>query len=157
MGPNLYISPGTIHIWFRIHSSLFSPESSTFPLLLFPHLWIIPITIGGGYTQFHQDGHGTVDSGHSCLNGYNEVVMLRRLPECHKRQACQSIPSTSTKDNNRTGPLGSVATASLNNSDKVSCQNQAENVLYRLPHDDNRNDKLTWAQTSTIEEWEKLG
>jgi hypothetical protein len=28
-------------------------------------------------------GYGTVDSGHLCLSGYNEVVMLRRLPKGH--------------------------------------------------------------------------
>jgi len=39
------------------------------------------------FTQVHQDGHGTVDSGHLCLKGYNEVVMLRRLPEGHKLNA----------------------------------------------------------------------
>ena len=30
-------------------------------------------------THFHQDGHGTVDSGHLCLSGFNEVIMLRRV------------------------------------------------------------------------------
>lgn len=39
------------------------------------------------FTQVHQDGHGTVDSGHLCLSGYNEVVMLRRMPERHKIHA----------------------------------------------------------------------
>jgi len=39
------------------------------------------------FTQVHQDGHGTVDSGHLCLGGYNEVVMLRRMPERHKLHA----------------------------------------------------------------------
>ena len=48
--------------------------------------------LGGGFTQTHQDGHGTVDSGHSNLSGYYEVVMLRRLPECHKLNACAHIP-----------------------------------------------------------------
>ena len=32
-------------------------------------------------------GYGTVDSGHLCLSGYNEVVMLRRLPNGHERNA----------------------------------------------------------------------
>lgn len=32
-------------------------------------------------------GHGTVDSGHLCLSGYNEVVMLRRLPKGHEVNA----------------------------------------------------------------------
>lgn len=49
-----------------------------------PNLYITP---PGSFTNFHQDGHGTVDSGHQCLSGYNEVVMLRRLTETHKRNA----------------------------------------------------------------------
>ena len=32
-------------------------------------------------------GYGTVDSGHLCLSGYNEVVMLRRLPKGHDLNA----------------------------------------------------------------------
>ena len=49
-----------------------------------PNLYLTP---PASFTQFHQDGHGTVDSGHMCLSGYNEVVMLRRLTEAHKRHA----------------------------------------------------------------------
>lgn len=48
-----------------------------------PNLYLTP----GGFTSFHQDGHGTVDSGHTCMSGFNEVVMLRRLPEKHKLHA----------------------------------------------------------------------
>lgn len=71
---------------------------------------------GGGYTQVHQDGHGTVDSGHSNLSGFNEVVMLRRLPECHKLQACKLIPTMSGE---------------CSDDDAIS-------TLYKLPHDDGR-------------------
>lgn len=49
-----------------------------------PNIYITP---PGSYTHFHQDGHGTVDSGHTCLSGYNEVIMLRRLPERRKKHA----------------------------------------------------------------------
>jgi hypothetical protein len=49
-----------------------------------PNIYITP---PGSFTKFHQDGHGTVDSGHQCLRGYNEVVMLRRLTETHKINA----------------------------------------------------------------------
>jgi hypothetical protein len=115
------------------------------------------IVIGGGYTQFHQDGHGTVDSGHSCLTGYNEVVMLRRLPECHKRQACQLIPSITTGSTIETNSQSHSLRSARRNVNASSLQKQAENVLYRLPHDDFREDKLTWAQVDTIEQWEKLG
>lgn len=45
------------------------------------------VTPPASFTHFHQDGHGTVDSGHLCLNGYNEVIMLRRLTERHKKHA----------------------------------------------------------------------
>ena len=46
-----------------------------------PNLYITP---PASFTQFHQDGFGTVDSGHLCLSGANEVVMLRRLSQRHK-------------------------------------------------------------------------
>ena len=49
-----------------------------------PILYLSP---PGSFTQFHQDGYGSVDSGHQCIEGYNEVVMLRRLPEVHKKHA----------------------------------------------------------------------
>lgn len=49
-----------------------------------PNLYMTP---PGSFTSFHQDGHGSVDSGHQCIYGYNEVVMLRRLPEEHKKNA----------------------------------------------------------------------
>ena len=49
-----------------------------------PNMYITP---PAAFTHFHQDGHGTVDSGHLCIKGYNEVVMLRRLTERHKKHA----------------------------------------------------------------------
>jgi len=49
-----------------------------------PNLYITP---PASFTHFHQDGHGTVDSGHLCISGFNEVVMLRRLTERHKKHA----------------------------------------------------------------------
>jgi hypothetical protein len=49
-----------------------------------PNLYATPPE---AFTQCHQDGHGTVDSGHLCLAGYNEVVMIRRLSQRHKLHA----------------------------------------------------------------------
>jgi hypothetical protein len=92
---------------------------------------------GGGFTQMHQEGQGTVDSGCTMLSGYTEVVMLRRLPECHKKKACQLIPSETT--------------------DLSLRKQQALNVLYRLPCDYGHNNKLMWPETGTVEAWEKLG
>lgn len=56
-----------------------------------PNLYLAP---PGAYTHMHQDGHGTVDSGHIALGGYNEVVMLRRMPERCKRDACRILAAT---------------------------------------------------------------
>ena len=76
--------------------------------------------------------------------------MLRRLPECHKRQACELIPSMMNSDPKVAPEVDGFTSLTV-------YQNQAENVLYRLPHEDFRNEKLTWAQINTIEAWEKLG
>jgi hypothetical protein len=63
-----------------------------------PNMYITP---AGGFTQMHQDGHGTVDSGHIALSGYNEVLMLRRLPERHKVEACKALPDGMDKKGNQ--------------------------------------------------------
>ncbi|CAN0539365.1 unnamed protein product, partial [Ectocarpus sp. 12 AP-2014] len=61
-------------------------ESRTF---MGPNLYITP---PGSWTQFHQDGNGTVDSGHQCLAGRNRVIMLRRLDrEEDKRAALRML------------------------------------------------------------------
>ena len=41
----------------------------------------------------HDDGHGTVDSCHTYLHGYNEVVIMRRLTKEHRIHA-NSLSST---------------------------------------------------------------
>ena len=54
-----------------------------------------PLSLGGGFSILHLDGYGTVDSEHTNLHGFNEVVMLRRLPECHQlnvRKLWTSVP-----------------------------------------------------------------
>jgi hypothetical protein len=56
-----------------------------------PNIYMTPPS---SFTHFHQDGHGTVDSGHLCCRGYNEVVMLRRLPERHKNHALHLLTGT---------------------------------------------------------------
>ena len=58
-----------------------TPEARPF---MGPNLYVTP---PASFTHFHQDGHGTVDSGHLCISGFNEVVMLRRLTERHKKHA----------------------------------------------------------------------
>jgi hypothetical protein len=55
-----------------------------------PNLYVTP---PGAVTWFHEDGHGTVDSGHQCLLGENEVIMLRRMPEEHKQKAIKLLAS----------------------------------------------------------------
>lgn len=53
-----------------------------------PNLYVTPPS---AFTHLHQDGLGTVDSGHLCLSGCNEVVMLRRLTEQRKCHAIQLL------------------------------------------------------------------
>ena len=91
MGPLCYITPGgySLHVAMRMNVA-FRHCVILCKLSCLCCVTILMI-LGGGLTQIHQDGHGTVDSGHSNLSGYNEVVMLRRLPECHKLNACALI------------------------------------------------------------------
>jgi hypothetical protein len=83
MGPNSYISPGEC------------------PILKIPSVdeisyiwcWQNVQTGGGGETEWQDDGHqGSVDSEHTNLHGYNEVVILRRLPEKHREYAMELCP-----------------------------------------------------------------
>lgn len=74
------------------------------------------LTPGGGFTQLHQDGFGTVDSGHTCLCGYNEVIMLQRLDDNHKRHASHFL---------------------LPNIEKGKAPAEDFDPLYELPHDVN--------------------
>jgi hypothetical protein len=108
MGPNCYLTPGRCQLQY---------------IEIVFGLCLTIFILGGGYTQVHQDGHGTVDSGHSNLCGFNEVVMLRRLPECHKLQACQKIPTL---------------------ANDIS-EEEAVNCLYKLPHDDGRVSQCNFA------------
>jgi hypothetical protein len=72
-----------------------------------PNLYI---ATPGVFTQLHQDGHGTVDSGHLNLCGYNEVVMLRRLTERHKVEACKILqfPSGTGTAKKRYNPVSGL-------------------------------------------------
>ena len=76
----------------------------------------------------HLDGHGSVDSGHVCGSGYNEVLLMRRLTERHKVNATTILNETVG---------GKYA------------------PLYNLPHDD-ENDKPGWMNSDTIKEWEMM-
>ena len=85
------------------------------------------------FTHFHQDGHGTVDSGHQCLSGYNEVVMLRRMPEEHKQRALYI----------------------LNDQAKKKKRSKYDG-LYGLPHGDGLGAKPDWPTTDAIEECRRM-
>jgi len=95
-----------------------------------PNLYISP---GGGFTHLHQDGHGTVDSGHYVLSGYNEVVMFRRMTERHKQRACRMTPGHGNAING----------------------NEAYDALYSLPHWD-QGQRPDWPHKKTIEEWKEM-
>lgn len=84
MGPNLYVSKD----WrFRFFHFLSFAHLSCF------HICHLQMTPPASFTYFHQDGNGTVDSGHLCVSGYNEIVMLRRLTERHKKHALGLLTS----------------------------------------------------------------
>ena len=84
-----------------------------------PNLYVTP---PAAFTHFHQDGYGTVDSGHLCLNGYNEVVMLRRLTERHKKHALLVLTGNHKE---------------LKESGKNKLKPSFFNGLYEEPHGDN--------------------
>eukprot|EP00956_Cyclotella_meneghiniana_P028198 scaffold64965_cov79-Cyclotella_meneghiniana.AAC.16 len=90
-----------------------------------PNLYMTPPS---SFTQFHQDGHGTVDSGHYCCRGYNEVVMLRRLPERHKHNALHLLHRTPSS---------------------------SSSYLYEKPHDVVA--LPWWPTTEAIEQCKKMG
>ena len=98
---------------------------------------------GGSFTGLHQDGDGTVDSGHSVIQGYNEVVMLTRLSEAKKLSACSILLA---KDGKVTGSKidGTV-------------------LLYTQPHEKNKKKKgpkgkeCLWPTNKTIAKWAAAG
>mmetsp|Transcript_2478 Transcript_2478/g.3628 ORF Transcript_2478/g.3628 Transcript_2478/m.3628 type:complete len:969 (-) Transcript_2478:1192-4098(-) len=99
-----------------------------------PNMYVTP---PASFTHFHQDGHGTVDSGHLCLNGYNEVIMLRRLTERHKKHALM------------------ILTGNLKES-KVLNHTYFDG-LYQVPHGDELGEKPAWPTVDKIEECRKMG
>jgi hypothetical protein len=94
-----------------------------------PNLYVTP---PASFTHFHQDGHGTVDSGHLCIHGYNEVIMLRRLTERHKKHALWILS-------------GKRPDASYFDG------------LYQEPHGDGIGAKPTWATNEMVEECRRMG
>jgi hypothetical protein len=99
-----------------------------------PNLYITPPS---SFTHFHQDGHGTVDSGHLCIHGYNEVVMLRRLTERHKKHALWILSGKLTSESEST--------------------TRFFDGLYSEPHSDELGEKPKWATTEMIDECKKMG
>jgi hypothetical protein len=73
-----------------------------------------------------------VDSGHLVISGYNEVVMLRRLPERHKKHALWILTG---KRPNKTWWDG----------------------LYAEPHGDGLGEKPGWPTVDMINDCEKMG
>jgi len=94
-----------------------------------PNLYVTP---PASFTHFHQDGHGTVDSGHLCISGFNEVVMLRRLTERHKKHALWILSGKKPGGFHFDG-------------------------LYSMPHGDGLGEKPSWPKTEWIDECRKMG
>ncbi|KAL9178436.1 hypothetical protein ACHAXT_003766 [Thalassiosira profunda] len=113
------ILPGGSHCMMNAVNSLGKP-------FMGPNLYIAPPT---AFTHLHQDGHGTTDSGHLCLSGYNEVIMLRRLTEKHKCHALNLLTG------GEVNPRG---------------------ILYGLPHEDQKT-QLGWPSKDAIGKCKKMG
>ena len=82
--------------------------------------------------MLHQDGYGTVDSGHTVLQGYNEVILLRRIPQDHKSKAISQFPEL------------------------VEAGSTPEAVLYGLPHTNQRENSHKWATEETLDEYKDM-
>ena len=117
-----------------------------------PNLYVTP---GGGFTHLHQDGQGTVDSGHCVIGGYNEVVMLRRMPERHKQAACGMIPQR-----RRRAATADAAEAAQNgeNAGSEGIAAKQYDSLYTFPHGDSdqQGDRPDWPHNDTVKEWESM-
>jgi hypothetical protein len=74
-----------------------------------------------------------VDSGHQCLSGYNEVIMLRRMPEEHKQRALYILNDQANKK-----------------------KRSKYDGLYGLPHGDGLGAKPDWPTTDAIEECRRM-
>ena len=102
-----------------------------------PNLYVTP---PASFTQFHQDGHGTVDSGHTCLSGYNEVVMLRRMPEVHKVRALDILMDRKL----------------LSKEGRSSNKARSYDALYGLPHGDGYVHKPEWPTHDVVSRWREM-
>jgi len=94
-----------------------------------PNLYVTP---PGSFTHFHQDGHGTVDSGHMCIDGYNEVIMLRRMNERHKKHALHLLTC----------------------ADRCKGNGVQYDALYGLPHHNGK--KPLWPDIESIKKCKKM-
>jgi hypothetical protein len=122
MGPLLYLTPGAYKPGRKFLFIIFV-------CFMFSHAVKIVHT-SGTYTQTNQDGIGTVaDSGHTCLSGFNKVVMLRSMPHTRKAYACEIMPTLSGQ----------------------MCTN-AEAIVFGKPHHVTK-DKLGWITMDAIGQW----
>ena len=97
---------------FRISNFLFQLPEDNRPFLG-PLAYV---GLPGSFTQFHQDGGGTVDAVHYCHSGANEVVMLNQMSNDEKIYALQLL-------------LDSY------HPEAKDLYKKAEDFLYSSPHD----------------------
>jgi len=53
-----------------------------------PNLYVTP---PGASTVYHEDGNGTVDSGHQVITGYNEVILFPRIDSSKKQKVLDIV------------------------------------------------------------------
>lgn len=115
--------PGGIHCMMNLVPTSARP-------FMGPNLYMTP---PGSFTHFHQDGYGTVDSGHQCLAGYNEVVMLRRMSNDRKHHSLEILNGNAGRDDKR-----------------------LYDALYGEPHSDANGEKPPWPSPEAIEECRRM-
>lgn len=93
--------------------------------------------LAGSFTSLHQDGNGTVDSGHTALEGHNEVFILPRTEEESEKIRVVDVL------------LGGAGDPQSKN---------AIQALYKLPHDEEGN-LLTfeWPTVAMVQKLKDLG
>jgi hypothetical protein len=87
------------------------------------------LTLAGGFTHAHQDGEGGVNSLHTAISSWNEIIIMTRIPEFHKEYAMDVMNKESGTNYN----------------------------AFRQPHCQAQNDRPGWPTNDTMAEWTRMG
>jgi hypothetical protein len=83
-----FVFKSTIELVYSNTCSALQQQPTDSRPFMGPNLYVCP---GGGFTSYHTDGRGTVNSGHVCLSGHNEVVVLHRLSASQREDVMEVL------------------------------------------------------------------